>query len=200
MHRLSGSVLAVFVLVHVLQHLAVLAGAGSHLALMEALRTIYRWPPVEALLLLCVAIQLMTGLPLAWAARAPAQRWARFSGLYLLVFLGIHTGAVLVARTGGIDTNIYFAAAGMHAWPAAAFFYPYYFFAVVAVTIHMGSALARRQPLPRKRRFIWRCAGAGVLLSALILAGMARIDIPAPYLQPFVAAPFSAKLSSGTSG
>jgi succinate dehydrogenase/fumarate reductase cytochrome b subunit len=184
-HRLSGSVLAVFVLVHLLQHLAVLAGAAPHLALMDMLRVVYRWPPVEALVLACVLIQLVSGATLAWSARAPGQRLARLSGLYLLLFLGIHTTAVLAGRHAGADTNIYFAAAGMHAWPAAAFFYPYYFLAVVAVAIHLGSALARRFPAAQRPRFVWRCAAAGTVFSVLIVVGMTRLAVPAAYLRPF---------------
>lgn len=193
LHRLSGCVLALFVLMHVLQHLAVLGGAGAHLAVMETLRVLYRWPPVEGLLLGCVVVQLVTGVRLAWSARAPGQRLARLSGLYLLAFLGIHTSAVLLARDGGIDTNIYFAAAGMHAWPSAAFFYPYYLLAVVAVAVHLGSALARRSPPARKRQVAWRCGAAGALCSVLIVTGMARLEVPAAYLRPFTQ-------SGGTSG
>ncbi|AVR94692.1 hypothetical protein [Pseudoduganella armeniaca] len=193
LHRLSGSLLALFVSMHLIQHLAVLAGASAHLALAETLRVLYRWPPVEGLLLACVLVQLGTGLPLAWAARAPGQRLARLSGLYLLLFLGIHTSAVLVGRRAGIDTNIYFAAAGMHAWPSAVFFYPYYLLAVVAVGVHLGSALARRLPPARKRQVGWRGGALGALCGILIVAGMTRLDIPAAYLRPFTQ-------SAGTSG
>ncbi|AXA93148.1 hypothetical protein DPH57_19580 [Massilia sp. YMA4] len=185
LHRLSGSILALFVLVHLFQHLAVLAGAPAHLAVMEALRVVYRWPPVEALLLGCVAVQLVTGVPLAWSSRAPGQRLARLSGLYLLFFLAVHTTAVLAGRYAGTDTNIYFAAAGMHAWPAAAFFVPYYFLAVVAIAVHLGSAVARRLPAAHRGRIVRRCAAVGTVSSLLIVGGMARIDIPAAYLQPF---------------
>ena len=136
-------------MVHVANHLAGLAGAAAHIAFMQAARAVYRQPAAEALLLACVAFQSLSGLWLAVVRRKERRSfvaWAQAaSGAYLAFFLLIHVGAVMAGRFAlGLDTNFYFAAAGLHVRPYACFFVPYYGLAVLAVFAHLACAARAR--------------------------------------------------------
>ncbi|WP_303311909.1 hypothetical protein [Hymenobacter sp. BT730] len=196
-HYWTGLLLSVFILAHLGNHLVALWSVSAHLATMAALRVVYRNPVVETGLLLAVAGQVFTGLRLYWHSRSQPQRPLAgriqiFSGLYLAFFLLVHTGAVLTGRAWfGLDTNLYFAAAGINTFPFSLFFIPYYFLGVTAVFLHIaslhyqkgtrlwGEASARRQALS--------IGGAGVVVALLILFAMTNrlqgLPIPARYLQ-----------------
>ncbi|RAK69445.1 hypothetical protein DLM85_00835 [Hymenobacter edaphi] len=185
-----------FIFAHLINHLAVLAGVPAHRALMTALRTVYRQPLVEAVLLLAVLGQVGTGLwqagqlrrrPLPAAARV--QLW---TGLYLAFFLLVHTGAVLAGRGYfGLDTNVYYAAAGLNTWPFPLFFGPYYLLAVAAVFGHLAAVHVRKGAAVfgerAAHRQAWALGGLGVALGLLILYGMTDglrgLPIPPAYLR-----------------
>jgi hypothetical protein len=188
LHRAAGGVLGVFVAVHVANHLAALAGVGAHERFMEHARAVYRQPVVEAVLLACAVLQAATGLRMLWTGRQRRRgtlAWLQAaSGAYIALFLAIHVGAVLAGRiVGGLDTNFYFAAAGLHVWPFVLFFVPYYFLAVAAVFVHVGCALRRGGIV------VAGFAAAGVVVAGVIVAtlmGMTTpVEIPAKYLQTF---------------
>jgi succinate dehydrogenase hydrophobic anchor subunit len=188
LHRAAGAILAVFVVVHVANHLAGLAGVDAHVRFMETARRVYRQPVVEAVLLLCVVLQAGSGLRMLWAGRQRRRGllpWLQAgSGATIALFLAIHVSAVFVGRgVGGLDTNFYFAAAGLHVWPFVLFFAPYYFLAVAALFVHVGCALRRGRTVAA-----W-FAGAGVMVAGLIVAalmGMIQpVVIPTRYLMTF---------------
>ncbi|WP_075791779.1 hypothetical protein [Massilia putida] len=190
LHRAIGTVLAVFVTAHIANHLAALAAVEAHVRFMERARLVYRQPVVEAVLLLCVVLQAASGLRMLWTGRRRRRTvlaWLQAgSGAYLALFLAIHVGAVLVARiAGGLDTNFYFAAAGLHVWPFVLFFTPYYFLAVVALFVHLGCALRRG------RAVVALASAAGIVVAGLIVAALMGslypVEIPANYLQTFAA-------------
>lgn len=168
LHRTSGLMVALFVVVHLAGHLAGLAGAAAHQTVLDALRVVYRQPVVEVLLLGCVAFQMGSGLVLLWRGhrqRRGAVAWLQaVSGAYLCVFLLVHVAAVLHGRSVGIDTNLQFAAAGMHTPPWQWFFGPYYFMAVAAICAHVGCALYWHLPEPVRGPVL-----AGSLLAGLVL-------------------------------
>ena len=187
-HRAVGAVLAVFVAVHVANHLAALAGVEAHIRFMDAARRVYRQPVVEAMLLLCVVLQAASGLRMLWAGRQRRRgmrAWLQAgSGAYVALFLAIHVGAVLAGRiAGGPDTNFYFAAAGLHVWPFMLFFVPYYFVAVAALFVHLGCAVLRG------RAVVAGFSAAGVVVAGLIVATLmgkiVPVEIPARYLATF---------------
>jgi hypothetical protein len=136
-------VLAVFLVVHVANHLAALAGVDAHVRFMDAARRVYRQPVVEAVLLACVVLQAASGLRMLWTGRQRRRgvlAWLQAgSGAYVALFLAIHVAAVLAGRAGGLDTNFFFAAAGLHVWPFVLFLVPYYFLAVAALFVHVGA-------------------------------------------------------------
>jgi hypothetical protein len=187
LHRLGGALLAVFVAVHVANHLAALAGVDTHVRFMDAARRVYRQPVVEAVLLLCVVLQAASGLRMLWTGRQRRRGllpWLQAgSGAYVALFLAIHVTAVLAARIGGLDTNFYFAAAGLHVWPFVLFFVPYYFLAVAALFVHVGCALRRG------RAVVAGWSAVGIVVAGLIVAtlmGMiVPVGIPARYLATF---------------
>ncbi|MCC3158457.1 hypothetical protein LJ737_14500 [Hymenobacter sp. 15J16-1T3B] len=196
-HYWTGLVLAVFILVHLANHLVALWSVAAHVATMTALRQAYRHPVLETGLLLAVTGQVFSGLRLYWRGRREpwrplAERLQMYSGLYLAFFLLVHTAAVLTGRAWfGLDTNLYFAAAGINTFPYNLFFIPYYFLAVTAVFLHLASLHYQ------KGRSIWGeksarrqavvVGGTGVLLALLILVAMTNrlqgLPIPASYLR-----------------
>ncbi len=196
LHRTSAMIIAPFVLVHLANHLASLASIGAHLRFMDAARLVYRQPVIEALLLAAVAFQGASGSWLAisrWRQRRGAVAWLQAgSGIYLILFLLNHVGAVLFGRLGlGLDTNFYFAAAGLHVAPLQFFFAPYYFLSVVALFTHIGCALYWAGPARWRQRLSTGAVPmiAGALISVLLVISLAgRIqpfETPARYLQTY---------------
>ena len=194
LHRLSACILAVFILLHLGNHLMAIAGAQAHIAFMEAIRPLYRHAVVEPVLLACVLFQCGSGTWMVlrrWKKRSGLPAWLQAgSGIYLALFLLFHVGAVLFGRAAlKLDTNLYYAAAGFVLMPYEWFFAPYYFLAVFALFAHLGCAaywqVQARSPMMR-RLAMGVPAGAGLVLALLIdlaLAGRLHpLDIPAKYL------------------
>ena len=193
-HRLSAGLLAIYILLHLANHLMAVAGAHAHIAFMEATRPLYRNAVFEPVLLACVLFQCGSGIWMVlrrWKERSGFVAWLQAgSGIYLALFLLFHVGAVLFGRIAlRLDTNFYYAAAGFVRMPYALFFAPYYFFAVYALFTHLGCAVywqvEARSPMVR-RLAIGVPAGVGLVVALLIdlaLAGMLHpLDIPAKYL------------------
>jgi succinate dehydrogenase/fumarate reductase cytochrome b subunit len=179
LHRTTAVIVTIFVTVHVANHLAALAGVAAHLHFMEQVRVVYRRPVIETGLLLCVAMQATSGLWLVrsgWKKRSGLIAWLQAaSGAYLALFLFIHVVAILFGRAVlGLDTNVHFAAAGLHARPFQYFFAPYYFLAVLAVFTHLGCAMSRYAgPALQSRAFaVFLPLCVGAVISSLVLAAL----------------------------
>lgn len=199
LHRLGARVLVVFVLLHLLNHLAALGGVATHQQVLEVLRWLYRHPWVEPVLLLAVLSQVVSGSRAAWGAwRAPerlgtVERAQVLSGLALGSFLSIHVSAVLAGRwLQGLDTNFHFAAAGLHIAPFGWFFAPYYFVGVSVLGIHLACALWWRlahRPAVLRRRAAWAVALTGMACAAVLVALLAGwlvpVQVPAAYRASF---------------
>jgi hypothetical protein len=187
-HYISGLTLAVFIMVHLANHLAVLGGAEVHIQIMEQLRKVYQHILVETLLLIAVVTQIFSGIRLYLslrkdASRGTAEKYQIFTGLYLAFFLLIHVSAVLTGRfVLELDTNLYFGAAGLNKFPLMLFFIPYYFLSIVAVFGHIGAIHFRKTENLLQSRII---AGIGLVLAILILSAMTQLDIPDVYLKSF---------------
>lgn len=193
LHRYSAVLLGLFLLAHLANHLAGLAGIDAHIALMERLRVVYRFPLIEALLLAAVGVQVASGITFlvrGWKKRRGAvYALQAVSGGYLAFFFLNHVGAVLVGRTVlDLDTNFHFAAAGMHVAPFHFFFMPYYFLAVLALFTHLGCFLywrrLRASPAGARQALALSMTTGAVLglLIVLMLAGaLYPVHIPAEY-------------------
>jgi succinate dehydrogenase/fumarate reductase cytochrome b subunit len=198
LHRLAAIAVGSYVLVHLANHLVALAGIGKHIAFMRAVRHVTRVPALETLLLVAVAVQAGSGLWMAMRRRAPRRlrfdRLQALSGAYLAFFLLVHVVSVLAGRTVlGLDTNFYFAAAGLHVWPYPLFFVPYYGLAVAALFVHLACALRRRlparMPLAARDRLAWTGIAAGSVLAVLIVAAFSGVfypvELPSAYRATF---------------
>lgn len=183
LHRELAVGLGLFLVLHLGNHLAGLFGQEVHRSLQTALRTIYRAPVVEALLLAAVAVQV--GLGLALLYRRQRLTLQTVSGAYLALFLAIHVGVVLWSRWQGVETDLAFAAAGLHApapWPAV--FAVYYGLAVAAVFAHLSVPLSRRAPALGRATLCLGVALALVLVA--LLAGLVTpLTIPPQLIAAF---------------
>jgi hypothetical protein len=93
----------------------------------------------------------------------------------------------------GLDTNFYYAAAGLHVAKYKLFFAPYYFLGVVALFAHLGCAvywhLERAEPGTRAL-ILGACTASGAVISLFIVLALAGalypVDIPAAYRATYV--------------
>jgi hypothetical protein len=196
-HRTVAVLVLLFVVVHVANHLASLSIISTHIAFMGAARTVYRQPVIEVVLLSCVAFQVASGLRLVirgWRQRSGWIAWFQaLSGAYLAFFLLLHVGAVLCGRTVlHLDTNFYFAAAGLNVHPFQLFFAPYYFLAIFALFAHLGCAVYWQSHAASRMAAVL-AIGLPTLVGALVamaivlaLAGMINpVDVPPKYKATF---------------
>jgi succinate dehydrogenase/fumarate reductase cytochrome b subunit len=173
-HGLSATLITLFALVHLTNHLAGLNGGETHVAIMHALRKVYRHPLIEPVLLAAVAFQVASGTVLLWRKIARSTGWVdtlqTASGAYLMMFFLSHVSAALRARyLRGIDTNWAWASGReLLTDPWSARLAPYYFLAVIAFGVHAACGLrlgARRVAI---------AAGVFAITSSLIFAGLVR--------------------------
>lgn len=197
-HRMGACVLGAFLTLHLFNHLLAIGSPEAHIHFMEAYRAVYRNRVVEIILLLCSASQVASGLTFVrrrWRDRHEGLDPLQLgSGLYLAFFLLVHVGAVLAGRMRfGLDTNFYYAAAGMHVLPYRYFFMPYYFLAVLAITVHLARALHwlahDRLSAGALRVAKTLLVVSGVAVATLIVAafsgGLYDVAVPAKYLATF---------------
>jgi hypothetical protein len=197
LHLVSAMAMALFLALHLGNHIAGLWGQEAHIAYMTAARRIYRAAWGEPILLVLVAWQTASGITLVlrgWKKRRGRLAWLQaISGLYLAFFLLNHVGAVLFGRgVLNLDTNFNYAAAGLHVGYWSLFFAPYYALALAALGAHLGCAaywlLAPLHPTARKMAL-----GLGLLLGAALgvafvmeMAGaFYPVDIPSQYLATY---------------
>ncbi|WP_028980962.1 hypothetical protein [Sporocytophaga myxococcoides] len=193
-HYLSGIFIAVFVTIHLLNHLISLAGVPEHIKLMETFRLLYRNIFIETILLGAILFQTISGLKLfrtkIKTVETPFERIQVWSGLYLAVFFFFHISAVMTGRyLLHLDTNFYFGAAGINTFPFNLFFVPYYGLAILSFFGHIAAAHNKRM----KSDFLslspkgqaGAILGLGLLVTILIFSGMTDyfkgIRIPVAY-------------------
>ncbi len=170
-HYFSGIVLALFIGAHLLNQLYALNGPEVHIRLMEKMRKIYRQPLIEGILLLAVIVQVVTGLKLLLNRKKKkiAEKIQIYSGIYLSLFLTAHVSAVLTGRfIEDLDTNFYFAGAGLNSYPLNLLFIPYYVFAVGSISLHIASLHYLKTGSKWSSYLI---GTVGILVSVLIILG-----------------------------
>jgi succinate dehydrogenase/fumarate reductase cytochrome b subunit len=183
LHRLLAVFLGLFLALHLGNHLAGFWGQETHGTAQAAVRIFYRNPVVEALLLAAICFQICLGLMLLTRRRRLTLQ--TLSGGYLALFLLIHLAAVLSARWQGTETDLAFAAAGMHAplpWPMV--FAAYYGLAVMAVFAHLSVPLSRRNGLAGRVCLVTGAALAGGLV-ALLSGLVTPLKIPPALIAAF---------------
>jgi len=88
-HGATAAAITLFAAFHITNHLAGLAGGSTHLAIMQAFRTVYRNPVVEAILVAAVLFQAVSGVMLLRRRMMTADRFEILqgaAGAYLLMF------------------------------------------------------------------------------------------------------------------
>ncbi|MBU3012686.1 hypothetical protein KO506_14830 [Polaribacter vadi] len=194
LHYFSGITISLFVGLHLFNHIYSLYGVNAHIELMNDLRVVYRNIIVETILLVAVGIQIISGIRLFFKKRKKEsnffERLQIWTGLYLAVFLIIHLYAVLSGRLIlELDTNIYFAVAGLNTFPLNLFFIPYYGLAIISFFGHISAVHSIKM---KSKIFgidtIKQSYGIliiGIILTLVILFGLTNgfngIEIPKEY-------------------
>lgn len=194
LHRISALIIGTYALFHIANHWMALFSLSLHIEFMEGYRPFYRVLPIEALLLTCFAYQVVSGIYFIksrWGQRSGFFDKAQaLSGGYLAFFLIVHVAAVLFGRIElNLDTNFYYAAAGMHIVPYYFFFFPYYFLAVVTIFTHVGCAIhwisRERFSIKARNKIGVAFIFIGIMLGGLIVLSFGgtfyEVQIPAEY-------------------
>ncbi len=194
LHFITGSVIFIFILTHLGNHLAGFLSADSHINLMNALRKVYRNPVIETVLLLSILSQVISGLTLFIHKRKFANEFfgklQLWSGLYLAAFFLIHVSAVMIGRYFlNLDTNFYFGAAGLNVFPINLFFIPYYGLAILAFFGHLSAIHFRKMKFQLLGISVSNQSKAillmGIFVTVMILYGLTNgftgADIPKEY-------------------
>ena len=103
-HGIVATVVTIYVLFHIGNHLFGLAGPQAHATVMKWGRHVYRAPIIEPLLVCLMLFQVISGLRLAWRWSAISSDAIRVfqiaSGVYLSLFILGHMNSVFIyART-----------------------------------------------------------------------------------------------------
>ncbi|MDG1519565.1 MAG: hypothetical protein P8Q57_03820 [Yoonia sp.] len=187
LHRITAYPVAVFIALHLANHIALFWGPEAHLAVQSLLRPIYRNPAVEPLLIAAFAFQIGLGLSLIWQRGWPTRTWPRiqiFSGGILAFFLMQHISATLFTRWAKpeIDTTIYWAASVVSRWEFGMYFAPYCTLGIAALFWHVAATVARH-PVRHTRATTIGAAGTifAIALIVTLAGGVFAIALPAPY-------------------
>ena len=197
LHRFNAIFLAVFIAAHFATHLSGLWGVETYNAVQNAVRIVYRQPLIEILILAFAALQAGLGIKLLISAarRGVVGIWSWIqvtSGAVFLIFLVEHLIALGFARLAfGLDTNFYWPASVMSGPPFTWYFIPYYFLGVLALFVHVGSAL--RWKLVDEGRIktaavtFWTLTLVGTVISGLIVAMLLgtffEINLPPEWIE-----------------
>lgn len=194
LHRVSAIVIALYVMIHLANHLIALHGIQSHIAFMNDFRRVYRIPAVEILLVICFVYQLGSGIYFIarrWGNRRGLfERLQAISGVYMAFFILVHVSSVLYGRLVlDQDTNFFFAAAGLHVTSTKTFFIPYYTLAVTAFFVHIACAfhyLGQTYITQKTRNRVgYIVIAGGAILAVIIVATFGgsfyHIEIPQEY-------------------
>jgi succinate dehydrogenase/fumarate reductase cytochrome b subunit len=185
-HGISASIILLFVAFHLTNHLSGLIGPNLHAAIMKAGRTLYRFPPVEVLLVGLLLFQIGSGLTLAvrssWKTTNGFRVLQIGSGIYLASFVLTHLNSALVsARTvRHIETNWAWASGGTEgllydSWNIR--LVPHYAYGVLFVLSHLLLGLRQvlaahgvKAPLVNR---LWSIGiTACVMVTIAIMAGL----------------------------
>lgn len=192
LHRFLAMGLLIFILPHLVGHLAGLWGQETFDRAQGLLRPFYRNAVVEPVLLVAISGQTLLGLILLrrlWrrGLRSKLVWWQFTSGLVFALFVIQHLVAMAFSRWGqGLDTTYWWPASVASNWPFALYFWPYYFLSVLAFFAHAGIGLSvalRRKGQHSAARWAVRSSVIiGVIMAGLILAGISGqvqpVDLP----------------------
>lgn len=145
LHRITGIIVSVFIIVHLFNHSMAWFGIATHQRIMETLRQFYRIPVIEIVLVACFVFQGVSGVKLflkLWKQKEKSkhEKIQMYSGIFLGYFLLQHIPATIGQRfIYGFDTNFYFASRVVIQTPWLYYFVPYYFAGIVVVGLHLAN-------------------------------------------------------------
>ncbi|MCA0231485.1 MAG: hypothetical protein LCH91_13520 [Bacteroidetes bacterium] len=192
LHRIAGIIIAIFAAAHLFNHAMAWYGIETHQLIMASLRTIYRNPVVEFLLITSVLFQVYSGIQLfrRWlrdGERTLSAKLQAYSGVLFAFFILQHVGATLSQRFGSLDTDFYFAARVVLETPLKYYFIPYYFMGIMAFGVHIGTTHTRKMTQLHRERagriqaigFVVAMLTLAVLILYIFMGGSYSIVIPA---------------------
>jgi hypothetical protein len=191
-HGITATVLCLYVLFHLANHVfGLIGGPDAHAAVMKVGRVVYRSGVGEPLLVAAMLFQVATGLYLSWRWSAAAHDFQRTyqvaSGAYLSLFILGHMNSVFIyARSFlGIPTDWNFAIGAptglIHdAWDIRLL--PHYALGVFFVLSHLASGLrvvliAHGVDRRNADRLWVACVAMSIIIAAAIIAGMCGVRI-----------------------
>ncbi len=190
LHRASALLLLAFAAAHVFNHLAAVDSLAAHVSVQNVLRTVYRQPVIEVLIVIAALSQVWTGWKLV--SRARQQRTTAMGNLQILAgsylgmfFLSHLTGVFISGRLiQHVDTTFAWATGGPHGLltnPRSPEFIPYYSLAVLVVFVHAAAAarwtLVPVLGAPGAQRASYAVVVLGIVVTALLLLPMAGIHL-----------------------
>lgn len=181
-NKISFIFITLFVSIHILNHIIVLVSVEKHILFMENFRVLYRNIYVEIFLLGIVFFHIIKNIKNIWITRkekkSSFQKIILIAKLYLIYFLINHIGAVILGRLiFNLDTNIYYAVAGLHAFPFSLYFVFYYFLSISCLFIY----ISRNKSL----NYFYKINTFGLFLSIVLLVAFLNIEVPVKYLEMY---------------
>lgn len=190
-HWLSGAFITIFISMHLFNHGMSIFGAQSHIEWNNIFRLFYRNIIVEAVLLMSIGFQIISGIQLFLRKRKIAKKFFEklqiWSGLYLAYFFIIHLTAVMIGRfVYNLDTNFYFGVEGLNRYPYNLFFVPYYSLAIFSFFAHIASIHAQKMknnllgfsPIAQSRAILMFGFVMVIYLLYALTNGFNGIDMP----------------------
>lgn len=191
-HGVSAlALVAVFLALHIANHLTFVAGAETYDAVMKVFRQVYRTDYLQPLLVSLFLFQIGTGLFFVWRlTAAPSDRFRTFqiaSGVYLGFYILGHMDSVFIfARTYlGIDTGWSFATGqptGLVKDPWNIRLVPHYWLSVFFVLAHLAAGvrtviMAHGVSKAFADRFMIGGTVAAGFLATMIMLGMCGMRV-----------------------
>ncbi len=197
LHKASAIVLLTFVFFHLTNHLSGLFGILVYNAVQDTFRVVYRFLPIEILLLLIISMQVVFGVVLLVRSLRRGRpkgfwSWAQvLSGGIFAFFMVEHLYALYMARIKfALETDFYWPASVMSGAPFTYYFIPYYFLGVLAIMTHIGVGMrywaidAGRPALGDRLGFGFMIAGAaiGAAIIPMLTGALFPIEMPPEWL------------------
>ena len=191
----SGAIFAAFVAIHLFNTALAAFGLTAYDTFQEAVRGIYQAFVIEVLLLSALMVHVVCGVVRMIKERGrplnTRAKWHRYSGIFLLLFVGGH---IMAVRGPSWFYGIYpgFEGLAFSIDFAPYYFFPYYFLLGVAGFYHALNGLSIGLPRLNLRirienPMLLRATAASAMVMLAALLGLAGIwtDVGAPYESEF---------------
>lgn len=152
-HKFNAFVLIIFAVIHIGNHMFLLAGRDTYNRVQDLVNNTYRLPGIEQILIGAIVTQVVIGIILVFRSlrQKPKRKfWGRdfwekaqiISGIVFAWFIIEHLWALgLVRWYTDLKTTFYWPASVMNGAPFIYYFVPYYFFGVLSLCTHIGLGL-----------------------------------------------------------